>query len=101
MIFKLFKKLFKNKNLIEMEILELSKELEIDNNNSKFLFNRGVLYLKMKNPEDALVNFILASKIDKNLTKKCQYLCGKYHPLLLEKFTSAMFYQINTNTIYP
>ena len=94
-------RLFWNKKNIYKTIDDLTSQINTNKNNSLFLYNRGMLYLMIKEPETSLVDFIECCRYDKKFIKKCKYACGKYHPLLLEKFMSAVFYQIDTDVIKP
>ncbi|HOV14272.1 MAG TPA: hypothetical protein PK771_08320 [Spirochaetota bacterium] len=97
----MFLNLFNSKEKIHDKILVISSELETSSDKCSLLFKRGVLYLKIEEPEKALCDFIIACKQEKSLIKKCRFLCGKYHPLLLEKFMSATYYTIDTDVIKP
>lgn len=83
-------------DIYSKKIKNLSTEYD-----STIIFKRGLLYLEIQEPDLALADFIIASKLDKSLIKKCKLLCGKYHPILLEKYISALYYQIDTSVIKP
>lgn len=80
---------------ILLEIDEISAKLK-ENSTPALLYKRGMLYLKIQEPDTGLLDFISALRSDKNFTKKCKAACGKYHPLLHEKLMSAIFYELNS-----
>ena len=96
----LFNKKSQKQNILD-KIDKISKEMETNPDNPSLLFTRATLYLKIQQPESALNDFILASKADKKYIKKSKYLCGKYHPILGEKFMSAVFYVIDPRPVKP
>ena len=57
--------------------------------------------MKIQMPEPALLDFIKAIRINKKLINKCKMSCGRYHPILLEKFMSSIFYEINSEPVRP
>ncbi len=83
------------KDKVLLEIDEISAKLK-ENPVPALLYKRGMLYLKIQEPDTGLLDFIAAIRIDKNFTKKCKAACGKYHPLLHEKLMSAIFYELNS-----
>ncbi len=82
------------KDKILQEIDEISAKLR-ENPVPAQLYKRGMLYLKIQEPDTGLLDFIAAIRADKNFTKKCKSACGKYHPLLHEKLMRAIFYELN------
>ena len=84
-------------SLIEM----MTAKIEQSPDNPAFLFERAKLYLKIQEPESALNDCIAAARLDKRYIKKGKLLCGRYHPILCEKFMSAVFYVINVGQAKP
>ena len=79
----------------------MSEKIEQTPDNPAFLFERAKLYLKIQEPEQALNDCIAATRLDRHYMKKSKILCGRYHPILCEKFMSAVFYVINTDQPKP
>ncbi|MBR6060823.1 MAG: hypothetical protein IKP67_02000, partial [Spirochaetales bacterium] len=84
-------------SLIEM----MTAKIEQSPDNPALIFQRAKLYLKIQEPESALNDCIAAARLDKRYIKKGKLLCGRYHPILCEKFMSAVFYVINTDQPKP
>ena len=84
-------------SLIEM----MTAKIEQSPDNPAFLFERAKLYLRIQEPESALNDCIAAARLDKRYIKKSKVLCGRYHPILCEKFMSAVFYVINVGQAKP
>ena len=79
----------------------MSEKIEQSPDNPAFLFERAKLYLKIQEPEQALNDCIAATRLDRRYMKKSKILCGRYHPILCEKFMSAVFYVINVGQAKP